>query len=88
MGHVPSGPDLPGAHGGMKLRQPPVGGDRRASMAYRLSSPMNSTADGSLDHDRNRALLQSSVTDDDGLTAAMPSSANGTIKARNSSSEA
>ena len=83
-GHVPGDPDLPGAHGDMKFKQPPVGGDRPARRC--VQALVSDEVDGGwIGEPRpQQAALTVVVTDDDGSPAAMPSSANGTIRAANS----
>ena len=39
MGHIPGDPDLPGAHGHVKLKQPPVGGDRPGRLGVQARIP-------------------------------------------------
>ena len=39
MGHIPGDPDLPGAHGHVKLEQPPVGGDRPGRLGVQARIP-------------------------------------------------
>ena len=67
MGHVPGDPDLPGAHGDMKFKQPPVGGDRpgRGCVQALIADEIDGGRIG--EPGPQQAALAVVVTDDDGL---------------------
>jgi hypothetical protein len=67
MGHVPGDPDLPGAHGDMKFKQPPVGGDRprRGCVQALIADEVDGGWVG--EPGPQQAALAVAVTDDDRL---------------------